>query len=229
SVYAPPYTTTCHGAALPDGPHTLAAYAVDAAGNLGYLQPQPLTFTVEHTPPTGTFSITGSSGPITFAGTATDASGIQRITFYVDGVFVASDYSSPYSIAFDSTGLGNGSHVLLVYAMDNMGNLGYLTRGRAFTVNNATSDTTPPAVSKLSVAGTAGVVILGAYAKDDHLVMKADFYVDGGLVGTDTSYFSPSGYSVPWASIPGNHTLVVKATDGAGNVTTSASYPFTTN
>ncbi|HJU84492.1 MAG TPA: Ig-like domain-containing protein [Holophagaceae bacterium] len=229
SIYAPPYKVTVNGTVLADGTHTLSSYAVDGVGNLGYLQPKFLNFTVEHTPPTGTATITGTSGYITFSATATDNSGIQRVTFYVDGVFVASDYYAPYSVAFDSRGLSNGAHTLVVYAVDNMGNLGYLTHGIAFTVNNTTTDSVPPSISNVAVTGTTGTVTLGAMAKDDHIVMKVEFYVDGALKGTDTSYSSPTGYSVTWLSTPGNHTLVVKATDGAGNVGTSASYPFTTN
>ncbi|GAA1595368.1 hypothetical protein GCM10009789_56730 [Kribbella sancticallisti] len=75
-----------------------------------------------------------------------------------------------------------------------------------------------PAAGQL-VAGTAAV--LSAAAGDDRRVDKVEFLVDGAVVATDTA----APWTVTWNSTTaaaGNHTVSVRATDDAGNVTTSA-------
>ena len=75
-----------------------------------------------------------------------------------------------------------------------------------------------------SVGGTA--VTLGATAADDNRVTKVEFFVDGILKATN----SAEPYSTIWNSTtitPGPHSVTAKATDDAGNVTTSAAVPIT--
>ncbi|MDP2875274.1 MAG: Ig-like domain-containing protein, partial [Holophaga sp.] len=92
------------------------------------------------------------------------------------------------------------------------------------TVTTAT-DTTPPTVSATE-SGTSGTITFNATATDLVGVTKVEFYVDGALKGTDTT----SPYSMTFDSTTladGNHTLVAKAYDAAGNVGTSTSVGFT--
>ena len=112
---------------------------MDNAGNMAYLTPKYVYVTTNNTdtiPPTGSASISGTSGTLTMNATASDASGIQRVTFYIDGAFYKSVYTAPYTATLDSTKLSNGTHTFLVYAMDNAGNMGYLNHGSSFTVSN---------------------------------------------------------------------------------------------
>jgi subtilisin family serine protease len=94
----------------------------------------------------------------------------------------------------------------------------------------APADTTPPTVSLTApaagatVSGTAAT--LSATASDNVAVAKVDFFVDGALVGTDTS----SPYSISWNSTTvanGSHSFTARATDTAGNATTSAAVTAT--
>jgi len=50
--------------------------------------------------------------------TATDDKGINRVEFYVDGVLKYSDTLSPYSYAWDTTTIGDGSHTITTMAYD---------------------------------------------------------------------------------------------------------------
>ncbi len=94
----------------------------------------------------------------------------------------------------------------------------------------APADATPPTVSLTAPAAGATVsgtaVTLSATAADDVAVAKVDFFVDGALVGTDTS----SPYSISWNSTTvanSSHSFTARATDTAGNATTSAAVTAT--
>lgn len=180
------------------------------------------------TPPTVTASESGSSGSVTLAATASDNTAVSKVDFYVDGMLKGSDSSSPYSLTLDSTTLANGSHSLVAKAYDAAGNVGNSTTV-AFNISNVstpppTGDTTPPTVS-VSESGTSASVTLNAAASDNIGVSKVEFYVDGVLKGSDsTSPYSLALDSTTLAN--GNHNLVAKAYDAAGNVGSSATVAF---
>jgi subtilisin family serine protease len=80
------------------------------------------------TPPTT--SITSPTGGATVSGTinvtanANDGVGVTRVELLVDGSVVGSDTSSPYSIAWNTTTVGNGNHTLQTRAFDAASNSG---------------------------------------------------------------------------------------------------------
>lgn len=84
------------------------------------------------------------------------------------------------------------------------------------------ADTTAPTVNVTAPANGAtvsGAVDITATASDNVGVVKVEFYVDGMLLGTDTS----SPYALTWTtgSVPnGSHRIMAKAVDAAGNVGT---------
>ena len=94
--------------------------------------------------------------------------------------------------------------------------------GAAWT---SSTDTTAPTASATE-SGTTGTITLSATAADNVGVTKVEFYIDGALVGTDTT----SPYSITYNSAlltNGSHGLVAKAYDAAGNVGTSTTVTFT--
>ncbi|MBL0313290.1 MAG: M4 family metallopeptidase [Holophagaceae bacterium] len=174
------------------------------------------------TPPSVSATESGTAGAITLAATATDASGVSKAEFYVDGALKGTDTASPFTMALDSTTLANGSHSLVAKAYDPSGNVGSST-SVAFTINNA--DTQAPSVS-VSESGSTGILSFSATASDNIGVTKVDFYVDGVLKGTDAT--APYGMSLDSATLAnGSHTLVGKAYDAAGNIGTSTGFAFT--
>lgn len=90
------------------------------------------------TAPTVSTSASGSSGTITFAATASDNIGVTRVDFLVDGRVKGSATAAPYSLAFNSTTIANGSHTLSAKAYDAAGNVG-TSIAVNFSVSNATS------------------------------------------------------------------------------------------
>jgi len=214
------YSVSFNSMTLSDGRHTLVAHAFDAAGNMG--TSAALAFSIDNTAPTVMAQVTGTSGTLTFTATAADNVGVVRVDYYVDGVLKGKVTATPYVLAFLSRTATNGTHSLVAKAYDAAGNAG-TSAALTFTLNN---DFTAPAITAM-VDGTAGTLTFSASATDDVGVARVDYYVDNVLKGSST--ISP--YAVSYNSIPvvnGNHTLVAKAYDAAGNLGTST-VPFTVN
>ncbi len=91
------------------------------------------------------------------------------------------------------------------------------------------AETIPPTVSitsPLPNASISGTVSVAASATDNVGVTKVEFYLNGTLMGSDTS--APYVYSLNAASLaPGTYTLMAKAYDVAGNIGTSGNVSVT--
>lgn len=220
-----PFSFLWDTVATSNGPHALTAVAVDAAGNSG--SSAATTVTVANTPPdttAPTVSIGSPAAGATVSGTATvtanaaDDVGVTKVDFYVDGVLRATDTAAPYSMAWDTTALADGTHALQARATDAAGNSA-LSATVSVTVSNVPPDTTAPVVSFTAPAAGAtvsGTVAVSVAATDNVGVTGVELRVDGVLLGTDPS--APYGFS--WnAAAAGNgaHTLTATATDAAGN------------
>src|SRR5262245_10780350 len=115
SPYQAPWATVA-------GIHVIDAIATDAAGNTASARAVAIgTPPADTTPPavaltTPAANTTATLGQLmTFTATASDASGILRVEFLVDGVLSGSDSTSPYSYAWSAVG---GSHSLWARAID---------------------------------------------------------------------------------------------------------------
>jgi hypothetical protein len=89
---------------------------------------------------------------------------------------------------------------------------------------SSSTDTTAPTATA-SESGTTGTITLSATATDNVGVTKVEFYIDGALVGSDTT----SPYSITYNSANltnATHSLVAKAYDAAGNIGTSTAVSF---
>jgi hypothetical protein len=91
------------------------------------------------TPPTTSITAPASgatvSGTITVTASASDNVGVTRVELYVDGTLKATDTSTPYNFAWDTTTAANGSHSLLTKAYDAAGNVG-TSNAVSVTVSN---------------------------------------------------------------------------------------------
>jgi len=82
--------------------------------------------------------------------------GVTRVDYYVDGVLKGSATASPYTYAFSSTTVADGTHTLVAKAVDAAGNLG-TSASVSFTVSNTPSTTYNEVENNNSVA-TANAV-----------------------------------------------------------------------
>src|SRR5438046_131151 len=160
----------------------------------------------------GTVTVSAS---VTIVGSLTVA-GVQ---FQLDGANLgARDNSAPYSISWNTTTAGNGSHTLSAVATDVLG-LQYTSNSVTVNVSNGPPpDTTPPTVSISSPANGAtvsGTIPVTANASDNVGVAGVQFLLDGAALGAEDTA-APFGVSWNTATASrGSHTLTAIARDAA--------------
>ena len=130
---------------------------------------------------------------------------------------VGVDTTAPYSVNWNTGLFGSGPHTLTAVAKDTANKT---TTSAPRTVTIPAPDIVDPVVHITSPAAGPvawGTTAITATATDNVQVSKVDFYVDGTLVGSDSS----APYSVNWAStVVGNHDITAIATDTSNNTGT---------
>ncbi|MFN3683716.1 MAG: S8 family serine peptidase [Fimbriimonadaceae bacterium] len=156
------------------------------------------------------------SGLATVSVNASDASGIDRVRVLVDGQEIATMTAAPYTLAWDSTRVANGTHTLSAQAYDAHGNMAEA----AVSVQVQNADVTPPTVRLTSPAdGTTfgNRLTIAGTASDASGIDKVECYINDRLQAIRyTGDFSASFYTKYYRS--GWYTVYLKAYDKAGNV-----------
>jgi chitodextrinase len=223
SPYSVSWTTTT----ATNGSHTLTAVARDAAGNTTTSSGVAVTVdngapSVAITAPTSGATV---SGTVTVSANASDNSGVVGVQFRVDGTNVgAEDTTSPYSLSWSTTTVGDGAHTLTAVARDAAGNT---TTSIGVTVTVDNSAPTVAITAPSSGATVSGTVTISASVSDTVGVVGVQFRVDGATLGAEDT---TSPYSVSWTTTTatnGSHTLTAVARDAAGNATTSSGVAVT--
>ncbi len=190
---------------LSDGSHTLQVRAVDAAGNVD-ATPVSRTWTVDTAAP-DTSIVSGPTGTVASADATFDFSSPETgVTFEcaLDGnTFVAC--SDPVTFP----GLADGSHTLLVRAVDAAGNVDPTPVSRTWTVDTGLPDTT-------IAMGPSGTVNSNSATFDfTSNEMNVTYECKLDAATTFTACTDPVTFSM---LADGSHTLAVRAVDGSGNV-----------
>ena len=155
-----PYWAAWDTRTVTEGPHTLTAVARDAAGNTGSTD---IPVRVDRTPPavmvTSPISGTTVADVVTISTEALDDSGVDGVSFSVNGAPLGEDTTAPYEIPWDTTVIPDGSYTLKIAVRDRAGGLN--SREVNATVWNGTSriQETDPAItySGTWAHGNAGV------------------------------------------------------------------------
>ena len=216
-----PYSFALDTTTMSNGSHTIMAIAHDAEGNTG--ASQDVTVVVNNPPPdttAPTVSITspvsGStvSGTVTISATASDDSGsVAGVQFQLDGVnFGTEKTAAPYSIAWDTMTVGNGSHTLTAVARDAAGNTATST-AVSVNVNNASSG----ACSSVTLSKT--FYYSGAPASTWKVTVTAPTSSCTWTATVDQSWITLNGVSGP-TTFTGTGTMTIKV--GTLNNTTGA-------
>jgi subtilisin family serine protease len=203
-----------------------ALRAAQAAGTPPPSPPPPPPPPVDTQPPAVALTAPAANvtvhGAVTVSANATDNVAVAHVDFYDGSALVGTDSAAPYSVSW-ITGL-DGPHTLTAIAYDTTG----LSSSDSRTVF---VDNTPPdaAVTSPSGGSVAGTITISADSSDPPPgsgVASVLFLVDGNVIATDTS----APFSTSWNTATvtnGAHSIVVRATDGAGNVATSPSVQVT--
>ena len=233
-----PFTLSWNTSLLGNVAGMLVATAYDAAGNSASSNYAFLTLTGVLAPPADTTAPTVSitspasgatvTGTVTVAASASDNVGVTRVEFRVNGATVATVNAAPYQFSWTTTSMANGAATLTAVAYDAAGN-SKTSSSVSVNVSNALSppaggDVTPPTVTITNPANGALVstsIAIKATATDNYGVagITQKLYIDGVLKATATGGTLAFTWNPKRATI-GVHTIVVTATDKAGNATT---------
>ena len=244
------YTT----AALLDGSHSFTAKATDNAGNT--TTTSAVTATVDTTPPTETISTTiitdtGATTTITsggvtkdntlgLSGTVSDAGGVSSVQIYDGATLLGPATVSSGNWSYTTAALLDGSHSFTAKATDNAGNT-TTTSAVTATINTGQVDTTPPtetiSTTIITDTGATTTITSGGVTKDNTLglsgtvsdaggVSSVQIYDGATLLGPATVSSGNWSYTTA-ALLDGSHSFTAKATDNAGNTTTTSAVTAT--
>jgi len=143
-----PYSRSWNTNNATEGVHVLTAIARDTQGNTTTSASVSVTVdNTDGTPPTVSVTAPANnatvSGTVTLTATASDNVGVVGVRFRVNGADVGSeDTTAPYTMAWNTSTLANGTYTITAVARDAEGNT---TTSATITVTVSNSDTTPPA------------------------------------------------------------------------------------
>jgi subtilisin family serine protease len=162
------------------------------------------------------------SGITTVVISASDNVGVARVELYADDVLIATDNSEPYTIAWDTTTVSNGSHTLLAMAYDAAGNE-RPSLPMTVMVSNDTTAPDPPALvapADGAVSGKATPTFQWSAVSDPSGVryrLQVDNHADFSSPEIDANDLESTSYTPAQALSDGTYSWRVSATDGTGN------------
>lgn len=98
------------------------------------------------------------AGAVAFTATASDAGGVGKVDFVVDGLVVATDTTAPYSTTWNTGAYSNGDHTLTAVAVDTSGNSATAT-ARVVRVNNVSPPVAGTKIASIKLSGGAPTLI----------------------------------------------------------------------
>jgi chitinase len=214
-----PYTFSWDTTGYPDGPVTLKARAVDAAGNAAEATLQVTVANLDRQAPTVVWRRPADgaqvSGTVTLEVEATDNVGVAKVEFFAGSTKLGEATSAPYTFSWDTTGYPDGPVTLKARAVDAAGNAAEAT----LQVTVANLDRQAPTVvwrRPADGAQVSGTVTLEVEATDNVGVAKVEFFAGSTKLGEATS--APYTFSWDTTGYPdGPVTLKARAVDAAGN------------
>jgi len=149
------------GSLVPNTLYHYRARSIDGPGNIGTSADFSFTtLTADTTPPTVALTAPSNglivSNKVSITATASDNLGVVGVAFFVSGTQVSAVASSPYSFAWDSTMVTNGTYKIFAQARDAQGNVAWSSTN-SVTVNNIVGSLPTPSAywSFNEGAGTA--------------------------------------------------------------------------
>ena len=229
---APGTTTTVYvngvvytGQTLADGKYTVTAKSTDVAGNVSPTGTAPKTLIIDTTPPGGSFSIAGKviSGQLATASPtlslsmafSDSGSGLAQMSISTDGGTTFTTpvaYASTASVTLPAT---NAIYTVVVHVTDAAGNqLSYSQTIRLDTVG-------PTVSSTLTAPTNNGSYDLGTNPTFAYSGSDTDGVASISAKLDSATTISSGGAINIYALAAGTHTLVITATDGVGNISTT--------
>ena len=191
-------------------------YAIDTTANAPVTPP-----TVQITNPTSGSTHSPPTSNIIVRANASDADGtIARVDFYSSNgfgwYFLGSDMTAPYEVPFSTPSSGVSDYTLTAQAVDNDGNMSADAAFVNFHINfgggpiplpGAPPNILSPSNNQTFPAGSS-IVISSDRGGASWTISRIEFYADGNLLGSDTTF----PYEFAWTNAPaGTYSLTAKA------------------
>ena len=221
---ASPYTFTWNN--VPAGNYSITAKAIDngslatvsAAVAFSVFTPN-VAPTVSLTSPVSGTKYTGPA-IITITAAAADSDGvISKVQFYNGTTLLKTVLAAPYTFSWNN--VAAGSYTITAKATDDKG-LATTSVAVPVTVlqNVAPRVTITSPVVNATYKAVATINMSATATDSDGFISKVEFYNGTTLLVTER--YAPFSYS--WTNVPiGNYTIIAKATDNKGAITTSES------
>lgn len=205
-----------------NGPHTIQARAEDEAGNVGVSELVHVTLDNDFVPPVLTFHSPRPRayvrGTVEVEVDASDDRALESVHLQLDGEPLVD--GTTYTL--DTLTLDDGSHTLTAEALDTAGN-------RAEVKLEFTVDNTPPVAAVVAPAGGSvheRAPVVEVEVEDASPVTRVELLLDGEQWGVRASPRFRFNLSEKPLSA-GEHRLVARVTDAAGNMIDSEEVRFT--
>ena len=161
------------------------------------------------------------------AATASDNVGVAGVQFLVDGAPVGSPVTAPpYTLAWDSTAVADGSHTVAARAWDAAGNTA-TSAGIAVTVSNPS----PPSISGIrtgSVSASGAAVSWTTDKMADSQVEYGTTTAYGSSTTTNPTLVESHSQALTGLAAATNYHFRVRSRDASGRLSVSADATFTT-
>lgn len=166
------------------------------------------------------------SSAIMLEATATDASGISKVEYFVDDRSVGSVTTAPYRLAWDPASVSEGRHVVRVVASDAAGRTSAATAEVTVGFAPPAPDVEGPELGDVRFEGgllASGVVFTGSStlsftASDRSAVAYVELLLDGRSQGNASLLHGRYSIRLPLDGVAiGEHVLGLRAVDSLGN------------
>jgi RHS repeat-associated protein len=221
NAWTAPYTVYWRNVYL--GSYRITARALDNKGGVTVSTPFEIAV-IPNVPPVVSLTSPANnatfvtSAIIPFAATATDSDGtVEKVDFYVNGVYYNSRTVAPFKIDWSTS--VPGTYSITARAFDNSGD-GTLSLPHSITVvmNQAPTVALTAPVALARFVAPATIALAASATDSDGTVAKVDFYNGAILIGSA----STAPYTLNWSNVAGGtYSVTARATDDLGGVKTS--------
>ncbi len=215
-----PYDAFINTEDYKNGPHQVAAVATDSKGETTSASTQLIFQNGDITPPiariTSLFDKARVSGEIAVKTKVEDASGIEKVEFYLGTTLLETKTLPPYELSYDTTQVANGIYNLGIVAYDRANNI--QTDNVVLIIENGDALNASVFITKPSANSVlAGYVELEALAVDNVAIKEVRFLLDDKILGSTKLY--PYRYIFDTTGFPdGAYTITAQAIDYEENV-----------
>jgi hypothetical protein len=206
-----------------DGIHSIGVAATDLTGKV---TTRSVSITINNTAPAVSITapVATAAGPLTISATTNSSAGLSKVELLVDDVSIAiaASVTAP-TFTFNTTVYSDGVHTISVRATSLGGLVSISSVQVAFLNNPPVVSVSAPAVNGWLTGSAAAIT---ATATSANMLTSVEFLIDGTSVGFAGNLTAPA-YSLDTTALTdGTHTVIVRATDNLGLVTSTASRTF---